>query len=434
MMTEEYKNELIKKFVDNKISAKEYHLLELAALDDPFLFDALEGYSIVKTTKPSKHSDHIFAKVHKYLQEKRNRKPWLILVAASLTALIIFSTIIIRSTSIDTENEIVQSTTVQKNNEILPETILQEQQELAYHDDQPKKIVKEDVSEFKMPRTAIKTYEKVLKNEIQSLPQYTSVIEENASKIEDENLVLNEQQENFSKPKTKDMRSETVPPIEISNNDQQLKVDTKQTKESYQSNRSNSNIKTIRGKVMDNNGQALIGANIYAKGSGTITDVDGNFTLQIDTSVSEATINYVGYETQKLSLSPENKFHTIKLTESPNTLDEIVMTGALAGARSKKSTSTKSKGSKDVFVNKVKESLKNVLIKNNYSQDYKVEFELLISHKLKIDEIKIIKSSDVDSNENLKKIIKNHRKELPENYNGTYYFLIEVPQKEIIKR
>ena len=58
--------------------------------------------------------------------------------------------------------------------------------------------------------------------------------------------------------------------------------------------------KAITGSVKDANGEPLIGVSISAGGSnGTVTDVDGNFSLS---NVSASTIlkfSYVGYETQE---------------------------------------------------------------------------------------------------------------------------------------
>lgn len=46
-------------------------------------------------------------------------------------------------------------------------------------------------------------------------------------------------------------------------------------------------IQTITGKVVDKNGEPIIGANVVAKGTtnGTVTDVDGNFTLDVSDNV-----------------------------------------------------------------------------------------------------------------------------------------------------
>lgn len=82
----------------------------------------------------------------------------------------------------------------------------------------------------------------------------------------------------------------------------------------------------IKGKVIGADGQSLIGATISVKGTsrGTVTDVDGNFT--IDAEVGEVlVISYVGYEEKEIALEGTTAIE-ITLFESAAALDEIVVT------------------------------------------------------------------------------------------------------------
>ncbi len=54
-MTEAQKQKLLQEYIDGSINATNRHLLEREALDDPFLFDALEGYSSDEIQKPVEH-------------------------------------------------------------------------------------------------------------------------------------------------------------------------------------------------------------------------------------------------------------------------------------------------------------------------------------------------------------------------------------------
>lgn len=60
-------------------------------------------------------------------------------------------------------------------------------------------------------------------------------------------------------------------------------------------------IKDISGKVTDSKGESIIGANVVEKGStnGTITDIDGNFTLSVPTNAT-LVVSYIGYTTKEL--------------------------------------------------------------------------------------------------------------------------------------
>jgi carbon monoxide dehydrogenase subunit G len=61
----------------------------------------------------------------------------------------------------------------------------------------------------------------------------------------------------------------------------------------------------VSGKVIDENGDPIIGATIQIKGTGqgTVTDLDGNFTLSAPAD-GTLVISYVGMKTQEVSVAP----------------------------------------------------------------------------------------------------------------------------------
>lgn len=85
--------------------------------------------------------------------------------------------------------------------------------------------------------------------------------------------------------------------------------------------------KTIRGTVVDTNGEAIIGANIVEKGTtnGTVTDIDGNFYIQV-TQGAIIQISYIGYLSQEIATSDRITFSII-LREDTKALDEVVVIG-----------------------------------------------------------------------------------------------------------
>ena len=66
---------------------------------------------------------------------------------------------------------------------------------------------------------------------------------------------------------------------------------------------------TVSGRVTDKTGESIIGASILVQGttSGTITDFDGNFTLQNVTSNAVLVVSYVGYKTQNISVNGKTR-------------------------------------------------------------------------------------------------------------------------------
>lgn len=84
---------------------------------------------------------------------------------------------------------------------------------------------------------------------------------------------------------------------------------------------------TIKGKVIDTNGDAVIGANIIEKGTtnGTTTDIDGNFSINAR-SGSTLVITFIGYIRQEVKADPKRRMDII-LQEDSETLEEVVVVG-----------------------------------------------------------------------------------------------------------
>ncbi len=94
--------------------------------------------------------------------------------------------------------------------------------------------------------------------------------------------------------------------------------------------------RTIRGKVTDNQGVEIIGANVLVKGTlnGTITDLDGNFTLDGVNNGDVLQFSYIGYTSIEYTYAGENEL-SITLNEDTQIIDEVVVT-ALGIKREKK--------------------------------------------------------------------------------------------------
>ncbi len=83
----------------------------------------------------------------------------------------------------------------------------------------------------------------------------------------------------------------------------------------------------VSGKVTDNSGEPIIGATVVImggqNGNGTVTDIDGNFTLQAKPN-STLSISYIGYKTQEVKAG---KNLTIIMEDESKLLNEVVVTG-----------------------------------------------------------------------------------------------------------
>lgn len=93
-------------------------------------------------------------------------------------------------------------------------------------------------------------------------------------------------------------------------------------------NAQNSTI-NVRGVVIDGSGEPIIGASVVQKGNtsrGTITDLDGAFTLQGVPATGTLVITYIGYKTVELPLRGKTQV-SVKLEEDTKTLEEVVVVG-----------------------------------------------------------------------------------------------------------
>ena len=87
--------------------------------------------------------------------------------------------------------------------------------------------------------------------------------------------------------------------------------------------------RTVSGIVIDETGEALIGANITVKGAegvGTATDIDGNFSVTVPDGYNTLIFSYTGYETKEMALGATNTLGTITMSEG-QVLNEVVVTG-----------------------------------------------------------------------------------------------------------
>lgn len=85
--------------------------------------------------------------------------------------------------------------------------------------------------------------------------------------------------------------------------------------------------RTIKGEVTDaQNGEALIGATVMVEGEkgGTVTDFDGNFSLQVSSSAKKIKVSYIGYIDTVLSISDNMK---VKLESDSKALADVVVIG-----------------------------------------------------------------------------------------------------------
>jgi len=91
---------------------------------------------------------------------------------------------------------------------------------------------------------------------------------------------------------------------------------------------------TVRGKVTDSNSEAIPGATVILKGTttGTVTDVDGNFSIAVSGDNPVLVISSTGYEKQEITVGSQTSI-AVQLNDSDALLSELVVTGYTVDTR-----------------------------------------------------------------------------------------------------
>lgn len=84
----------------------------------------------------------------------------------------------------------------------------------------------------------------------------------------------------------------------------------------------------VTGHVADATGEPIIGVNVTVKGTtvGTITDIDGNFTLEVGSTDGTLVVSFIGYKSAEAAIKGKSPINVI-LQEDTETLDEVVVVG-----------------------------------------------------------------------------------------------------------
>ena len=85
--------------------------------------------------------------------------------------------------------------------------------------------------------------------------------------------------------------------------------------------------RVISGTVKDPTGETIISASVVVKGTtiGTVTDFDGNYTLDVPDDAKVLVFSYIGMQTQELNITGD--VMNVVLSENSEVLEEVVVTG-----------------------------------------------------------------------------------------------------------
>lgn len=104
----------------------------------------------------------------------------------------------------------------------------------------------------------------------------------------------------------------------------------------------------ISGVVKNEFGEPIAGANVFVKGTttGTMTDANGNFNLQVETTNDSFVVSYIGYDSQDIKIGNKTNF-SIRLSPNIQNLDEVVVVGYGSMAKKELTSAISHVSSKD---------------------------------------------------------------------------------------
>lgn len=91
----------------------------------------------------------------------------------------------------------------------------------------------------------------------------------------------------------------------------------------------------VTGNVTDGSNEPLIGVSIVLKGTstGTVTDFDGNFSIEIPGESGKLMFSYTGFKTTELTVSPTDNTVNLTMEEDIARLEEVIVTGLASGVK-----------------------------------------------------------------------------------------------------
>lgn len=269
---------------------KEAHRLEKEAMRDPFLADALEGYSRVGNGA-DEQIEELRRRIRARAVRKRNHAVVWSIAASLLIGVCIGSYFLFQEKPLSDEARMAMEQAVHPK----PLSVYEEEKK----DELAEAVIKDSAGPSK------------------------KLISENKKK-----KMLAPSSE-VPQVMTQELMEEA---LEATIDDEPSAMDKKMVMRASVANDSSFNTKVavvgkVRGKVTDPSGEPLVGATVRVKGTnqGTISDENGDFTLKTDGN-RELSVDYIGYESVVLPVDT-TKDLLIAMNVDDATLDEVVVVG-----------------------------------------------------------------------------------------------------------
>jgi hypothetical protein len=405
-----YQQKLLRKYIDGSISQEERHELEKMALDDPFLFDAIEAYSTEEKTVD--HQNRI-NEIHDSLKKEKKKRRIIPLSWISAAAGILLVGVIgflIREDGLHTNEQIyakTESSSSAESSQTVAEVFQEEEsleEDLAMTKEMDRALnttgnvddigldISQELQETTPgPIAQNKSMNKTVSRRSVQKPrskEELSAAKRNKKKAPIEANQSTEDVSNTPPPATTAEEIRSLPTKSISEiaatsaglstsdgddeisirgsrgNATNIYVDGVRVsasgipesetefensegvkEESIESDAiasapmakskstgkvSNSTTRTIKGKVIDETGEGIIGASVYALTNelATFTDFDGNFELHVPNEEVSIKTSFIGYEPDLRTVDINENEFIIELKENSVALESVMIVEA----------------------------------------------------------------------------------------------------------
>jgi len=290
----------IERYHSGQMSKQEMHLLEKAALDDPFLADALEGYAYTQSAQTDliELKEKLFGggEKAKVVSIKRTNVLWY-KIAAAVVVFAVGGWLVFKVIEPSPAIDIAQKT------EAIKSTPTHEQ-------DKPES----------------KLQDSVVNNQVQS----PAIIESNTNATSTDNVVIT------NNSNQKDQKQTSIPNNTASRRNDIAITDTNYYRNNASRDVRSSNISSgpsqpranfYNGRVVDPNNNALPNATVVMDNNVAIkTDKGGNFVLPANDSTQDATVLAKGYSSNRATLNTNEPIVIVmKPLSNPVIMEEVVI-------------------------------------------------------------------------------------------------------------
>lgn len=428
------------KYKNGQLTAGEMHALEKKALSDPFLADALEGLDTISSENLTKDITDLNQKILK--PKTILFTPWriaagVILIAASI---IVFYQLPKEPKTIALQKE-KPSAPAKGPNE---DSIAEAQKEKAF---QAEKVASEKAEQKAKGLIADREKEKHKQAELDknAVATNTAPKTEIAKPLEEKQVEVADA-EISSAPEKKSEEIKTEPkeaPVSIAMQPVQQELvkdeDSKKEKASSRARKfaaksevasgvavgaSAANPKRITGKVTSaDDGSPLPGVNVIVAGTtqGTVTDTQGNFSLQSSSENQKLVFSFIGLEAQEIDIEGKDRVD-VSLKTDASQLSEVVVTGYSVAKRDDDAEpdvkSASPVGGMRAYNKYLDASVRypQQALENNIKGKVKVEFSVKADGSL--DDYKVVKSLGYGCDEEVIRLIKEGPRWSPSTENG----------------